>query len=423
MKIAWLSSWPPRACGIATYSDELVSALRDAGHEIHILCHPDGGKEAEKNVYRVLETEKHGWDEAVYDTVKRIDPDIVHIQHEFGLYNTAGDNSSALFRPVFRWKIEKKPPVVITYHSVYTELNPMISSYMDVMQSIVDGGIVHAEYQWANLHANLGRIVDNVYVIPHGAALGKRILKDKAKQALGLQGEKVIGMIGWFTRTKGFHRVLSLWDELTEKIGSGTTLVLAGDARLRDSNQITYKDELLNLVEKSKAKSKIKVVLGSFAPEEYDQTLASFDVMVMPYSYASQSGNLAHSFSLGVPVIASGLEGLKAEVEASGAGIAVAPEDDAELVRAIVTMMSDDVFRKDCGEKAKRYIKECIGWPIIAKKHLQLYKKVIQGKTSQPPDLRSKALLRTNIPDMGATAYGKKASRHRTLWNRVSRRS
>ena len=393
MRIAWLSSWPPRHCGIATYSAELVDVLRREGHEIHIVCHPDGGAPHEKNVYPVIDTDRHGWDEAVFEAVKSIDPEIVHIQHEFGLYNTAGDNASGLFRPMFRWKAQGKPAVVVTYHSVYTELNFMIRSYMDVMQQLADAGIVHAEYQWAYLHTNLGRIVDNVFVIPHGASGGATVSRDEAKEALGLTGKKVLGMIGWFTPTKGFHRVLSVWDLLSAQLGPDTVLVLAGDARRGDPNQIGYKKELLDLVERSSANSNIKVVLGSFTPREYERILAGFDATVMPYSFASQSGNLAHSFSLGVPVVVSGLEGLKAEIEASGAGIAFPPDDDTELKRAVLTIMGDDELRREYGARAKRYVADQISWNITAKKHETLYQKVVTGKKAAPPNLRARALL------------------------------
>jgi glycosyltransferase involved in cell wall biosynthesis len=393
MKVAWLSSWPPRHCGIATYSKELVEALQHEGCEVHIICHTDGGAPGEKHVYPVIDTNRHGWDQAVYETVKNIKPDVVHIQHEFGLYNTAGDNASGLFRPLFRLKIDGKIPVVVTYHSVYTELNNMISSYMDVMQQLADAGIVHAVYQWAYLHTNVGRIVDNVYVIPHGASVREPGPKAKMKEALGLKGKKVLGLLGWFAPTKGFHHVLAMWDELSRQLGPGTVLLLAGDARLGDPNQVDYKNKLLDLVERSKARNNIKVVLGSFTPVEYEKILSAFDAMVMPYTFASQSGNLAHSFSLGVPVVVAGLEGLKAEVEASRAGIAVPPGDETELKRAIMNIMGDDDLRHEYRKRALEYVRTTIGWDITAQKHIQVYKKVIQEKHTLSRNLRDRALL------------------------------
>jgi glycosyltransferase involved in cell wall biosynthesis len=393
MKIAWVSSWPPRHCGIATYSSELVEALRRAGNAVHVICHPDGGKQGEKHVYPVIDNERHGWDETLYDAVKKIKPDVIHIQHEFGLYRTSDDHASGLLRALFRWKVDGKVPVVITYHSVYTELSFMIRSYMDVVQRLIDAGIVHAFYQWAHLHPNLEHVVENVYVIPHGAAVRKTVRRSDAKKALGLEGRKVAGMIGWFNPTKGFDRVLPLWDELSERLGPDAILLLAGDARPGQTVQNQYKKKLLDLVEKSSARERIKVVIGSFSPEEYEHTLTAFDVMVMPYTFASQSGNLAHSFSLGVPVVAAGIEGLKAEIEASGAGVTFAPGDDAELKRAIISVMEDDGLRRMYAERATAYVKKRISWPITAEKHMRLYRKLLAEKKVPLRGLAREALL------------------------------
>jgi len=393
MKIVWLSSWPPRPCGIATYSEELITALRKAQNDIHVICHPDGGRAGEKNVYPVMNTEVHGWDETVYDTVQKINPDVVHIQHEYGLYQTSGDHASGLFRLLFRLHVQGKYPAVITYHSVYTRLNPMMRLYMDVMQCLVQAGIVHAEYQWMNLHANLGRVVDNVYVIPHGAAAAVSIPKKQAKEKLGLEGKLVLGMLGWFTQTKGFDLVLEIWDDLAGELGDNTWLVLAGDARQGDANQIDYKKKLLDLVEQCVHKDRIKVVQGSFAPEEYNSIMAAFDLMVMPYTFASQSGNLAHSFALGVPAVVSGLEGLKAEAEASGAAIPVSPGDSEELKRAILMIMGNADLRKRYVQRARAYVKKKISWSITAKKHMQVYKKAAMSMKRGARDLIPEAIL------------------------------
>lgn len=393
MKIAWLSSWPPRHCGIATYSDELIAALRIVGNDVHIICHPDGGRPREKNVYPVMDTDVAGWDEAVFETLQKINPDVFHIQHEYGLYQTSGDNASGLFRLLFCLNVQGKYPVVVTYHSVYSRLNPMIRLYMDVMQRLVQAGVVHAEYQWMNLHANLGRVVNNVHIIPHGAAAGVSISKRKAKKKLGLENKKIVGMLGWFTATKGFDRVLEIWDEVADILKDDTILVLAGDARLGDPNQVEYKQNLLSIIDQCTHKDRIKIELGSFTPEEYNHLMASFDLMVMPYTFASQSGNLAHSFSLGVPAIVSGLEGLKAEAEASGAAIAVTPGDREELKRAILTIMGNESLRKTYAKRAKAYVKGKISWSITAKKHMKVYRTAAKRMKEGPVDLIKEALL------------------------------
>ena len=81
MKIAWVSSWPPRHCGIATYSEELVSTLRGLGNDVKVVCHTDGGEKGEKDVYPVLDPSDSNFDETLYQVVKKIHPDVVNIKH------------------------------------------------------------------------------------------------------------------------------------------------------------------------------------------------------------------------------------------------------------------------------------------------------------------------------------------------------
>lgn len=393
MKIAWLSSWPPRPCGIATYSDELVEALRNAGNDFEIICHPDGGRANEKNVHPVMDTTVNGWDDSVYEAIQKIGPDVIHIQHEYGLYQTSGDHGASLFRLLFRLHTQGKYPSVITYHSVYSRLNPMIRLYMDVTQRLVQAGIVHADYQWMNLHANLGRIVDNVYVIPHGAAADLSISRAAARKTIGLEDRPTLGMLGWFTETKGFHNVIEIWDELAAELGPDVVLVLAGDARMGDPNQIHYKQKLLSLVERCKYKEQIIQLLGSYTPEAYNRIMASFDLMVMPYSFASQSGNLAHSFAVGVPAVVSGIEGLKAEADASSAAIAVPPGDKKALKQAILMLMGNPSLRKAYSRRAAEYVKKKISWSKTAGKHMRVYKKAISQFKQKKRDLIDAALL------------------------------
>lgn len=381
LKIVMVTSWPPRHCGIATYSQDLVRALRKEGHEVHIVTFKDCGKRGEKNVHPVLKTRRNrelavaGWDQNLFEAIAKIEPDVVHIQHEYGLYLFDDDNSAGLLRPFFKWKVESEIPVVVTYHSVYTVLDRVEAIYMDVALRLTNAAIVHEHYQKNLLPINIGRVPDNVYVIPHGA-------KDvspyaRVKEKYGLAGKKVVGLIGWWEPNKGFERVVKMWPKIRKEVGSKAVLVVAGDARPGSSSGQIYKPKLLKAVNKCPARKSIKVITGSFTPEEYDRVLSSFDLMVLPYSRASQSGNLAHSFALGVPCVATAMEGLKAEVEASKAGLTVPPGDDLELRSAISHLLKHDSLRKRYAKNASKYVTKRLKWSIVARKHSALYSKLV----------------------------------------------
>ena len=380
MNIVMVTSWSPRHCGIATYSSELVGALRKNGHHVDIICHTDEdyGGHREEDVYPVIDTNDPGWDEKVHATLEQIKPDVVHIQHEYGLYLTHGDYGGRILPLLFRLKLEKTPSVM-TYHSIYTSLDRPEAIFTDVSLRLLDSAIVHAEVQKLFLPYNLDWIPHNVHVISHGA---KEVVPDPlAKERFGLAGKKVALCIGWFEPNKRFEDVIEIWPEVIREAGTAAILLIAGDARPGSITGIKYKEQLLRKIEESPAKGNIKTILGAFDPDTYDSIISASDFVVLPYKHASQSGNLAHSFALNKPAIVSSLEGLKAEIEASGAGIAVPVDDLDELRKAITILLTSDLMLETYSEHAQGYVANHIIWENVARKHTLVYENAIDRVT------------------------------------------
>ena len=84
--IVMISSWPPRLCGIGIFAEEAVEFIQRAQprRDIHIISHTDGQGE---KVHPVIDMTDPQWYLLVVETVKQLDPEVVHIQHEYGLYN------------------------------------------------------------------------------------------------------------------------------------------------------------------------------------------------------------------------------------------------------------------------------------------------------------------------------------------------
>jgi 1,2-diacylglycerol 3-alpha-glucosyltransferase len=376
MKIVMVSSWSPRHCGIATYSAELVGALRKKGHQVDIICHTDEecGGHSDQGVYPVINTDDPGWDQKVFSAILQISPDVVHIQHEYGLYLTGGDYSGRILTLLFRLKLEKIPSVM-TYHSIYTSLDRPEAIFTDASLRLLDSAIVHEEIQKLFLPYNLDWIPYNVHVISHGA---KEVVPDPfAKERFGLTGKKVALCIGWFEPNKRFEDVVKIWPEVVRDAGEQAILVIAGDARPGSDTGAKYKEHLLRAIEACPARDNIKTILGAFDPDTYDSIISASDFVVLPYKHASQSGNLAHSFALNKPAIVSSLEGLKAEIEASGAGIAVPVDDLVELKKAITILLTSDLMLETYSDHAQGYVANHIMWENVAQKHTLVYENAI----------------------------------------------
>jgi glycosyltransferase involved in cell wall biosynthesis len=385
LRICFVSPYPPRFGGIATYSYELIEAIKKLGHTVYVICNPDldaGGHAGQENVFAAMDQRKAGWSQDVFDVINKLNPDVVHIQHEYGLYDIDGRLSTDLLALLVRLNLQRIPTVV-TYHSVYSTLGYKECLFMNLSLQLIDAGIVHEELQKIFLPVNLGWVPQNVTVIPHGA----EVLKAggvpgvvESKKAYGLQGKDVAMCLGWWEQYKRFNDVVEIWPQVVSEVPDAA-LVIAGDARPGSRDGVRYKPTLLKAVADSPAKDSIVVIQGSFQPKEYLTVENAADIVVLPYEQSSQSGVLAHAFSLGKPAVVTDVGGLREEVEASGGGVVVPRGDLEQLKEYMVLLLSNRQIRERYAQRALAYVEKRIGWKYVAGIHQSLYFSIIKNKS------------------------------------------
>ncbi len=384
LRICLVSTYPPRFDGIAIYSSELIKSLKQRSHKVYIICNPDpevGGHADQEGVFPVMNTKKVGWSKDVFAVISRLEPDVVHIQHEYGLYDIGGKFSTDLLVLLVQLNLQRIP-TIITYHSVYRTLSDKECLFMNVSLQLVDAGIVHEELQKIFLPVNLGWVPQNLTVIAHGAEVIEAggvpdVLE--AKQRYGLGGKDVVMCLGWWEPYKRFEDVIKIWPEVATQVPNAV-LVIAGDARPGSRSGVHYKPTLLRAVEESSARESIVVIQGLFSPTEYLTVENAADIIVLPYDQSTQSGVLAHAFSLGKPAIVTDVGGLMAEVHASAAGVVVSRGDLDQLKEYIMLLLSNKDMRERYARRALAYVEQRIGWEYVAGLHQSLYRSIIKDK-------------------------------------------
>jgi len=185
MRIGVISTYPPIECGIASYTKYLVEALRPLGNEVYVVS-PFGAEG--KMVFPAFHFADSDLPEKIFHRMSKFTPDIVHIQHEYGLF---GDRPGLNFLPLlYKFKLAKIP-VIITLHSVYEDFTEEQEIILRGLLPAADEIIVHEEYQRAAILKKIGRY-NNIFVIPHGVREINPIAQSKEK--IGLCEEDKIGV-------------------------------------------------------------------------------------------------------------------------------------------------------------------------------------------------------------------------------------
>ncbi|NOX96774.1 MAG: glycosyltransferase [Nitrospirae bacterium] len=365
MRIGMVSTYPPIECGIATYTEYLVKALRNANNEVFVVS--QFGGEGER-IYPAFHADDPDLADSIFRMMSQFTPDVVHIQHEYGLFGKPkGVNVIPL---VYKFKLAKIP-IVITLHTVYESFSQEEKIILEALIRTADAVIVHEEYQREVILDKIG-FFNGIRVIPHGAREIESVAK--AKEKIGLDGdEKVILLCGYFRSTKGLDRVVRIFPLIAEKV-KDAVLVVAGKTRQQEYSE--YREEFFRLVDSSPVLDRIRVLRGQFPQKTFDTILSAADVVPMPYRKGSQSGIMAHCLALGRPmVVSSEVKALREMIARAKCGL-VANNDD-EFVSHIVRILNDNDFRKELSRNAVDYVRKNISWQIIAKETVDVYREVV----------------------------------------------
>ncbi len=365
MRIGIISTYPPIECGIATYSQFLSEALRQLRQDVYIVSHLGG---VGQQVFPVFDYEDDDLAEKAFSTMMRFSPDVVHIQHEFGLY---GKHFGIQVVPLITLFRMNAIPVVTTLHTVYQEMNHAQNTILTNILNNSNTIIVHENYQkeyLLNLNTNIK--ANLIQVIEHGAREVQPI--PDAKQKIGLPADKkVILMIGYFRPSKNFELIVDLFPEIAKRVPNAI-LVIAG--KVRGHEYRDYRTMLFNRIEQSPLKERIYVIRGQLEQNVFDTIISAADVVVLPYKINSQSGILAHSLSFGKPLVVSNSGSMQHIMKRAQCGLV--SHSNKDYVQNISRLLTDEKLANQLSQNALNYVKTEISWHKVAEKHLKIYQEL-----------------------------------------------
>ena len=400
--IVMISSYPPRLCGIGTFTEEAREFIQKAnpGRQVLVISHTDGQGEG---VLPIIDISKRDWWKTVAGKVDELHPFAVHLEHEYGLYEHHDSRGEGDGNEGFLDLLDaiNEFPTIVEPHTVHGRLTDFEANFVYKLCERARVVLFKCHYQKWRLEWNfVGRgwhTPRNVMVVPHGARPDKRWgIEDvpTLREELGLDkvpylGKHLVGMVGWIQSNKRWDILTSMWEdihaEILDRSGHNWDLLAAGS--MRDPNHLSdfnhYREQLKVLEGKGIAHYFEFVPRG----EIYYKVMAICDFIVLPSTDETQSGTLARIIALNKPYITTApMEGLTAQTLESGGGLLFT---NKEMLRdQVVTMACNEDLRLRLGENLKKYLDEAVSWELVANQYNEAYELARQSvATGQPVEL------------------------------------
>jgi glycosyltransferase involved in cell wall biosynthesis len=391
-----VSSWPPRLCGIATFAEEALEFIRkaDPDRPAYVISHTDGRGEFVKPV---IDMSREDWYIPVVETVKELDPEVIHIEHEYGLYNYVNDKGEGDGNRGFLKMLDLLAgyPTVVEPHTIHGRMKDPEERFVKEVAEKCSVLLFKCHYQkWRLRWSFDGRgweVPENIMIIPHGARPDFRWGIDEVddlKRELGLGefvGKHIIGLVGWIQSNKRWDILTSMWEdiyhEIREETGKEWFLFAAGS--MRDPNHKSDYEKYVSEIKLLESEGMAKYF--EFVPrgEMYYKAMAVCDFIVLPSLDETQSGTLARIIALNKPYITtSPMEGLTAQTVESEGGLSFTHKEG--LRKKVIRLATDEALRMRLGENLKKYLDETVSWEVVARQYLEAYqlasREVREGK-------------------------------------------
>lgn len=162
---------------------------------------------------------------------------------------------------------------------------------------------------------------------------GEAIPKSEARRTLGLSDERVILFFGYVRRYKGLQTLLKAMPLVLKTMR--VKLLVVGEF---------YDDESAyqTLIRDMNLQDHITVKSDYVPNDEVKLYFSACDVVVLPYSSATQSGIVQIAYQFDRPVIATNVGGLPEVVLDGKTGFLVPPDDPERLAEAIVRFYREE---------------------------------------------------------------------------------
>ena len=372
MKVAFLGTYLPRKCGLATFTHDLRNAVAAQCGEADcpVIAMNDGAQiyaYPPEVVFEIAEADIASYERAA-EFLNRSDVDVVCVQHEFGIFGgSAGAYVLTLLRAL-------NMPIVTTLHTVLRDPGPEQRRVMEALIAVSDRLVVMTERGRTFLRENYNAPAGKIDLIAHGIHDVPFEEPDRYKDILAVDGRLVLLTFGLLSPNKGIEYVLRALPGIIAEFPQVVYLVLgATHPNLVREHGEAYRLGLERLAQDTGVEGHVIFYNRFVDLPELKDFIGAADVYITPYLNEQQivSGTLAYAFGAGKAVISTPYWHA-AELLAEGRGVLIPFADSGAIARETCALLRDNGRRLALRQRAHRIGREMV-WDRAAEHYRESF--------------------------------------------------
>jgi glycosyltransferase involved in cell wall biosynthesis len=361
LKVALVGNWKMQ-CGIATYSNNLWTEVAKNLGDFKLFIEEDnfplesiyqmGDKTLPVDKVSVCWKRGNSLQKLISE-IKQYDPDIVWIQHEFGLWPNAGYWLS-LMNQLAEYRI------IVTMHSVFHHRDKtIVEAAMPEIVTHLQGGY--------DVLKNEKQVPGSVHVIPHGCFP----CNNKEKLWNFYKSNRTFMQFGFGFRYKGWENAIKAAAILKEKFSDVFFTGLFSESPYNKVEHQLYYTDLMELVHSLNLQENVAIIRGFQSEATLDSYMRTNQATIFPYvshpahEVYGASGAARIAMSKAVPVVTSAVNHFS-DIPSVKANT---PE---ELAAALENLFENPKIRHEQINKQIAYINETT-WEKVAAQYIKLF--------------------------------------------------
>jgi len=310
MKIAYISTYPPRECGIATFNHNLLRAIgydkEAVSDDSYVVAMNDSEHLATYEFppevkYQIRQENQKDYIRAA-DYINTSLVDACIMEHEFGIYG--GENGVYILPLIAR--LQK--PLVTILHTILKDPSYMQLTIIREIAKHSSRIVVMSHRAVSFLTSIYGIPFSKIQLIEHGVPDLEPSDDNPVTTSLPFKNKKVLFTFGLISRNKGLETVIEALPEIVAK-NPDVMYVVLGTTHpgvIRNSGE-EYRDSLKRLARKLNVEDNLTFINKFVSEKQLFEYLTACDMYITPYLNEAQitSGTLSYAIGAGAAVIST----------------------------------------------------------------------------------------------------------------------